>query len=136
MQIDAIGAQLTSKESALSSANTLGQEEFLKLFLTELNFQDPLEPMDNKEFISQLAQFSTLEQSRTMGESLDNIVLLNSTTQSLGLLGKQVELHGGRAFGEVTAVTFSENGPLLTLKTSDEGFLNNIRLAEVRLLRN
>lgn len=135
MQVDAIGAQLLSRDTSLGSTNTLGQEEFLKLFLTELNFQDPLEPMDNKEFISQLAQFSSLEQSRTMGESLENMVFLSSTTQSVGLLGKQVQLQNGNSFGEVTAVTFSENGPSLTVKTSDENFINNVRLADIQLLR-
>ncbi|KGG80752.1 hypothetical protein Y919_04360 [Caloranaerobacter azorensis H53214] len=50
--------------------NTLGKDAFLKLLVTQLKNQDPLNPIDDKEFISQMAQFSTLERIQTLDENL------------------------------------------------------------------
>lgn len=137
MQIDAIGAVLNDRQATLTSANALSQEEFLRLFLTELNFQDPLEPMDNKEFLAQLAEFASLEQGQNMVDSLANIAFLSSTSQSVALLGKKVELLGNNVgFGEVTAISFASGSPLMTIKTAENNFLTDIRLSQIKLLSN
>ncbi len=135
--IDAIGSALGSESSLNLSATTLNQEDFLKLFLTELNFQDPLEPIDNKEFLAQIAQFAGLEQDRQTTESVENLVFLNSTSQSVGLLGKEVQLSNalGASGGTVSAVRFSPEGALLTVELSNGGFLTDVRLSEISLVR-
>jgi len=51
-------------------ANILGKDAFLNLLVTQLRNQDPLNPMDDKEFISQMAQFSTLEQMQNLDKNL------------------------------------------------------------------
>jgi len=72
----------TSKE-ARKTGEDLGKNDFLNLLVTQLRYQDPLKPVDDKEFISQMAQFSSLEQMQNM-----NGVLTNS--QAFNLIGKDV----------------------------------------------
>ena len=60
MPVDAIGSILNQADTTVTRQNTIDQEDFIKLFLSQLQFQDPLEPVDNREFLSQLAQFSNL----------------------------------------------------------------------------
>lgn len=136
MPVDAIGSTLGGAANNLS-ATTLDQEDFLRLFLTELNFQDPLEPINNREFLAQIAEFAGLEQNRQTTESIDDLVFLNSTTQSVGLLGRTVEISSdtGITSGTVSAVRFSPDGAVLTVNLSNGIVLTNIRLSQVNLVR-
>lgn len=137
MAIDAIGNALSSTTSELTQS-TLGQEDFIKLFLTELTFQDPLEPVDNREFLAQMAQFANLEQTRVSNENSENLVTMNATSQSLGLLGRQVEVtnqSGASTIGAVSAISFSPEGPVLTVKKSDGSVQTDVRLAQIKLVR-
>lgn len=70
---------------------TLEQEDFLKLLMKELEYQDPLEPMDNKEFIGQMAQFSNLHQTSEVVNQLKNLSGMTSDYQTFQLLGKEVK---------------------------------------------
>ncbi len=73
-----------SQEAAKrKTGGDLGKDDFLNLLITQLRYQDPLEPVDDKEFIAQMAQFSSLEQMQNM-----NGVLTNS--QAFNLIGKDV----------------------------------------------
>ncbi len=134
--MDAIGNVLSSGQKSIDST-TLNQEDFIKLFLTQLNFQDPMEPVDNREFLAQIAQFSSLEQARITGESINDIVLLNSTTQSVSLIGKFVEVNtlNGIESGTVSAVRFSSEGPLLTISLTTGGVAGDVRLSQINLVR-
>lgn len=134
--MDAIGSVLTSG-AEVKSASTLNQDDFLKLFLTQLNFQDPMEPVDNREFLAQIAQFSSLEQSRQIGQGINDLVFLNSTAQSVSMLSKFVEVttQNGVSTGTVSAINFSTDGPILTVTLTNGGFANDIRLSQVRLVR-
>lgn len=137
MAIDAIGSSLSSTTSELAQSN-LGQDEFIKLFLTQLTFQDPLEPVDNREFLAQMAQFANLEQTRVSNENSQNLVTMNATAQSLGLLGRQVEVsneNGSSTIGTVSAISFSSTGPQLTVLQADGSVQTEVRLAQIKLVR-
>ena len=76
MEIDATtGTNATAGTGATSvvGRTELGQDTFLKLLVTQLQHQDPLDPMDDTEFIAQLAQFSSLEKLTEMAASLERI---------------------------------------------------------------
>lgn len=73
----------------------LGKNDFLKLLMTQLTHQDPTEPMKDRDFIAQMAQFSTLEQVTNMNEEISKVFNLVSTSQAYSLLGKTVSVKSG-----------------------------------------
>jgi flagellar basal-body rod modification protein FlgD len=100
---------------------SVGLEDFLNIFLTQLNYQDPLEPVDNREFLAQLAQFSSVEIANRTNENTEALLDLNGLSQSIGLLGKQVNvnLEGGSSTGEVIAMNLVNDQPRLTVSQAD-----------------
>ena len=70
----------------------LDKNDFLKILITQLSHQDPTQPMDDKAFIAQMAQFSSLEQMTNMSEGLARVATLVAKSQAVGLLGNVVEL--------------------------------------------
>jgi len=85
----------------------MGRDEFLKLLITQLSYQDPTAPMDDKQFIAQLAQFSTLEQMTGMASDFAKLTNMLMGNEAAGSLGKNVELADGEKIvqGIVQAVT-------------------------------
>lgn len=74
-------------------SNELGKDEFMKILMTQLQHQDPLSPMDDREFISQMATFSSLEQMMNMTSSIDMLVqsqLVSPVIQYSHMIGKEV----------------------------------------------
>jgi flagellar basal-body rod modification protein FlgD len=91
MQINGIGNFGETSESTSSQKNKeLGKEEFLRLLVTQLRFQDPLKPMEDREFIAQLAQFNSLEQMINLNKSFAQLLSLSQLTQASSLIGKEV----------------------------------------------
>jgi len=77
----------------------LGQNEFLKLLVTQMRNQDPMQPVSDTEFIAQMAQFSSLEQTKSMGADIAKLRQGNDFLQATNLLGKNVHLTiGNMAF--------------------------------------
>jgi flagellar basal-body rod modification protein FlgD len=90
------GGALTEALGA-GGAKPLGQEAFLKLLVAQLQNQDPLNPQENYEFVAQLAQFSSLEQSIGINDRLDALALQNQgmqNSQIVGLVGKEATVKG------------------------------------------
>jgi flagellar basal-body rod modification protein FlgD len=77
------GTTTNSSTTTSTSSSSLGKDDFLKLLVTQLQSQDPMNPMDDKEFISQMAQFTSLEQMKNMNTSIQ-------MTQATAYIGKQV----------------------------------------------
>jgi flagellar basal-body rod modification protein FlgD len=83
----------------VKARNTMGKDDFLKLLMTQLQHQDPVNPMNHEQFSAQLAQFSQLEQLSNIGkgiESLNGGKADEAKLQALGLIGKEVRASGSR----------------------------------------
>jgi flagellar basal-body rod modification protein FlgD len=74
--------------AARKPVKQLGKDEFLQILVTQLRNQDPMQPMQDKEFIAQMAQFSSLEQTMNMATQLTS--LRQSSSSAAGLIGKLV----------------------------------------------
>ena len=133
MAIDATAATGTSS----SQIGNLGIQDFLKILTSQLNNQDPLKPIDNQDFIAQIAQFTTLEQSRQLNEKIDQLLMLQSSTQSVGLLGKTVGINanGNTVIGQVASINFASGTPQLTITKSDGSIVDGISLSQVNTIR-
>ena len=76
--------------SALTGGSSLGKDDFLKLLVSQLQHQDPMEPANDTEFIGQMAQFSALEQESNTAQSTSQMADQLSRAGALGLIGKTV----------------------------------------------
>lgn len=123
---------LNNQSASRTPSNNLGKEEFLKILMTQLQNQDPLSPMDDKAFISQMATFSQLEQTMNMANSIDALVqsqLMSPVIQYSHMIGKDVlyeafdEETGGKLgvkTGSVIAVSQQEGWAILELDNGEE----------------
>ena len=145
MSTDAIGASttygLTQPTDAVGDAD-LDQADFMTLFITQLQYQDPLEPMDSYETASQLAQFSNMEATMKMSDNMEalleyqmsqnNLTLLSLLGTEAQVIGNAVALSGGDASATnfvlydtaetCTVEVFDSGGNLLYQE--DKGFLD------------
>lgn len=85
-QMQRLGIEVVNKRG-----KEMGKDQFLQLLVTQLTHQDPLKPVEDKEFISQMAQFSALEQMTEVNKNLANLNQRNLSVASFQLLGKEVE---------------------------------------------
>ncbi|MDK2871595.1 MAG: flagellar basal-body rod modification protein FlgD [bacterium] len=110
----------SSNGSTSSSGNSeLDKDAFLKILITQLRYQDPLSPMDDKEFVAQMAQFSTLEQVTNMSKNLENLLVNFSWSQLVNLIGKTVKFTdsetGESVQGKVTGIKPTDSGIVLVI---------------------
>ncbi|HEX3831436.1 MAG TPA: flagellar hook capping FlgD N-terminal domain-containing protein [Solirubrobacteraceae bacterium] len=98
--------------------NGLGENDFLQLMMMQLQNQDPLNPSDPTQYLSELANFSTLEQETNIASSSATTASEQSTAAALGLLGHTVsytDSSGATQSGAVTKIDFTSSGPALTI---------------------
>jgi flagellar basal-body rod modification protein FlgD len=133
MAIDAI----SSASSSTSQTSSLGLQDFLKILLTQLTYQDPLKPMDNKEFMAQIAQFTSLEQTQQLNDKISTLITNQAALQSVGLIGRTVDLitDSGAVTGSVVALSLSGNAPALTVLTSGGATLTDVSLSQLASVR-
>ena len=88
----------------------LGKDAFLQLLITQLQHQDPTNPMDDREFISQMAQFSSLEQMQNMTKAMESLLASQQQTQMMSyttFIGKEVKWH------EITEEKDAKGNPVI-----------------------
>ena len=137
MAVEAIGSGTAASQQTNLQTLGVSQEDFFRILITQLRFQDPLKPIDNQAFIAQIAQFTSLEQSRQTNDRIDSLLNIQAATQSIGLLGRTVEIETatGPAVGAVNTLTFEGGQPLLTVTTSTGAVLTGVGPSRVRVVR-
>lgn len=135
--VSSIGASdPNAATSALTQATTkqLGKDDFLKLLLTQLRYQDSEDPVKDKEFIAQMAQFSALEQTTNMTKSFEKLSTRVQNNEALSILGQKVSaVHtddGATVEGVVTAIKFTKDDPEVTIAKQDQS-IAVVKLSEV-----
>jgi len=111
-------SSVTNAEASRLPIRTLGQDDFLKLVVAQLTTQDPLNPQKDTEFIAQMAQFSQLEQAKSMQTDLAALRSDQAFLQANSMLGRSVELQdpqGRVTQGTVTAVRFVGGNPMIVV---------------------
>jgi len=130
---------VSAAAAANAGANAIGldMQSLLQIILTQLTYQDPLKPVDNFEFVSQLAQFTTLEQTRQLTDKIDSLLSVQSATQTLGLLGRTVDVDTttSTVSGIVKSISFEGDQPQLVIETSTGQFLTNATVSQVKQVR-
>lgn len=128
-----------NKTGEAGEKNNLGKESFLKLLVTELKHQDPTKPMEDKEFIAQMAQFSTLEQMSNMNKEIKNLLGSSRASEAYGILGKEVDsfdtVKKTRVSGVVSSV-FYKGEELMLRVGADEVPMKNIQSVNVSIDNN
>lgn len=128
MSIDSIssGSTMFTSNNQPSAAQQ-SQDQFLQLLVTQMQNQDPLNPMDSSEFTNQLTQFSQLEQMQYMNSQMQESMIYTQSlnnTMMLGLVGKSATVEGN--FVEVNGDVISSNrvnvttGGTITVEVKDD----------------
>ena len=124
----------TSTATAVTNAtnDTLGKDAFLKLLIAELSNQDPLNPMEDREFVSQMATFSSLEQMQNMNKTLESMAEANKFS-AVQYIGKAVAFTKGegeeaqQVAAVVNNVWFDQNGKTVLDTTEGEVNLEDVQ---------
>lgn len=118
-------------------SGTLGMKDFLKILLTQLNYQDPMKPMDNQQFMAQMAQFSSLQQTQQLNANIEKLVTNQASLQSVGLIGRTVDIsaNGSVITGKVTSLSLSGESPLLSILTTAGATIENVGLDRIYAVR-
>lgn len=132
MAIGSIGSTTPNLQN-----NSLGLEDFLKILLTQLTYQDPLKPMDNQEFMAQMAQFTSLEQTQQLNTKIETLITNQAALQSVGLIGRTVDIStsSGMVTGTVKSLSLSGDAPLVSVQTTAGATIDSVSLSQIVAVR-
>ena len=125
MAVDSVSGINTTTQTpapasvADSSKATLNYDSFLKLLVAQMKNQDPTDPVDATEQMSQLASFSGVEQAIKTNAHLESLIQETSLSQAASLIGKTVTSADGETSGVVKSVAVKSDGLTATLENGD-----------------
>lgn len=125
---DAAAYAATKAEEKKS--NDLDKNAFLKLLVTQLENQDPLDPQENHEFVAQMAQFSSLEQMTNMNESMNKMNTLVSNMDTSLLVGQLSGMIGKGVDWNETVQTTDEKGEPVITPESHSGVITGVSVTD------
>ena len=109
------------------------KDMFLKLLVAQMKYQDPMNPTDSSEFLSQSAQFTALEKMSTTAEQVTQLVGLQMAFGASSMVGRTVSYpmaDGTSVSGQVSSVKFTSTGPILTVDGVDVNFTDVISVGD------
>ena len=133
--------QLTQVNTTLNNALTrrtgdakgsLGKEDFLKLLMAQMTHQNPINPTSATDFVTQMAQFSSVQGITQLNQSITSLLALQGLTQGVSLIGKSVtytNANGKTQSGTVSAVSMVGGQPQLVINN------NNVGLSQVQTIQ-
>jgi len=112
-------------------------QALLSIILTQLTYQDPLKPVDNFQFVSQLAQFSQLQQSQSLNDQVTALLAAQGATQATSLLGRTIDFtaNGSTLSGKVEGVSFTTGQPAVTIRTDTNQVISGVSIADIANVR-
>ena len=125
---------LSNQPTTRTPNPNLGKDEFMQILMVQLQNQDPLSPMEDREFISQMATFSQLEQTMNMAKSIESLVqnqLISPVIQYSHMIGKEVsyqDVEDGKKVvtSSVKAVSQEEGWAILELANGDKIYADSV----------
>ncbi len=117
-----------SEITQATQSSTLGKDDFLKILITQLTHQNPLEPMEDKEFIAQMAQFSSLEQMTNIASGMENLANF-SMINAVSFIDRTVTYvddEGSLQEATVTGVAFDNGAVVLALDNDSAIYLDSV----------
>ena len=118
--IPPVGTEQTNQTSTPKAVAGADYETFLKLLVAQMKNQDPTQPMDATQQVTQLAQFSSVEQAVQMNTKLDQLLASSSLSQADGIIGRTVTSADGQVTGIVESVRIYSDGMIAKLKDGTE----------------
>lgn len=119
-QVANTATKTTSTATTTADQASLDYDTFLQLMIAQMNNQDPTDPMDSAEYMSQLATFSQVEQSIMTNAKLDALLTSSSLDQANSLIGRTVTSADGEVEGKVVSVQITTDGPYATLEGGEK----------------
>ena len=115
----AAGEQDSAEQRLAAVTDEEGPSEFMNLLLEQLKHQDPMDPMDQSEFMSQTAELTSVEKLTSIAANIEDMANNQSTDEYLSLLGSTVDVYkigeSDPASGMVESVEFTEDGALINV---------------------
>ncbi|MCE1246490.1 MAG: hypothetical protein LWY06_07600 [Firmicutes bacterium] len=113
------GMGATSKGSTTSSTSSTGSNDFIKLLLSQITNQNPLEPMDNSTMVTQLAQFQMVEKMGDLDDKVGSLLSYQNMMNSINLMGKKVTIlnttGGSTIKGTVEGIKMTNGTPTVVV---------------------
>ncbi len=125
-----LGTGQTIDPALLQQRDQFGKDTFLKLMVAQLKYQNPTSPMDSSEFMSQTAQFTTVEKLSELTEKLTESLQNDQLATATGMIGRRVTyagVSGQDAVSRVSRVRFTPTGPQLVLADGSEVGLGQVK---------
>jgi flagellar basal-body rod modification protein FlgD len=114
----------TPSVPVVTPTDGISSQDFLQLLVAELKNQDPTSPMDQKEFMGQLAQINTVQQLSTLNTTMTDYLTFQVTSEAISMIGRKVEAApAGKdpISGTVQEVSFGKSGPVLLVDGKEVG---------------
>ena len=91
MDVNALSSTMTQSQAATaSSKSSLSRDDFMNILISEMTNQDPMEPMDNQKFLSQLVQLESFEATSKLSDAIENLTRFEQLSSASSLIGHTV----------------------------------------------